>query len=102
MRDTHFLYGIATLGVVSIVAIFVGLATGTFPTSSSRDVSVTGSDLTTPAKKACDCCSERSPEAMSALRERLTSLRQQRLAAQKAVELIRQYGVVEMRFFNSF
>ncbi len=93
MKDTHFLYSIATLAIGSIIAIFVGLATGSLPTSIQREVPAVLATI--PAKKDCDCCNEMTAEEVGASRERITSLKKQRLAYQKASELIQQYGLKE-------
>ena len=93
MKDTHFLYSIATLAIGSILAIFVCLATGSLPTSTPREAS--DAIATTPAKKDCDCCSEITSEDLAASRERLASLRKQRQAYAKATELVKQYGLEE-------
>ena len=96
MKDTYFLYSVATLAIGSILAIFVSLATGTLPKSTPRDGRVAPAVLlTTPAKKDCDCCNEMTAEELAASRERIASLKQQRLAYQKATELIKQYGLEE-------
>lgn len=93
MKDTSFLYSVATLAIGSILAIFVSLSTGTLPTSTPREASAA---FSTPLiKKDCDCCRERTPEKLAASRERLASLRKQRLAYQKASQLIQQYGLEE-------
>ena len=100
MKDTHFLYSVATLAIGSLLSIFVSLATGTLPTSTPREArGASAARETTPAKntvkKDCDCCRERTPEELAASQERLASLRKQRLAYQKASELLKQYGFEE-------
>ena len=96
MKDTYFLYSIATLAIGSILAIFVSLATGTLPKLTPRDGRVAPAVfLTTPAKKDCDCCNEMTAEEVAASRERIASLKKQRLAYQRASELIQQYGLKE-------
>lgn len=92
MKDTHFLYSIATLAIGSLLAIFVSLATGTLPTSTPREASAS---LSTPAPKDCACCGEMTAEELAASRESLASLKKQRLAYQKASELLKQYGLEE-------
>ena len=93
MKDTHFLYSIATLAVGSILAIFISFATGTLPTATPREASAVRA--TTPTKKDCDCCAEMTPEELVASREQLAALREQRAAYQKATELIKQHGLEE-------
>ena len=94
MKDTHFLYSIATLAIGSILAIFVGLATGTLPTSTPREASAALATRTSE-KKDCNCCSKVSAENLAASQERIVPLKTQRLAYQKASELIQQYGLEE-------
>ena len=96
MKDTHFLYSLATLAIGSILAIFVSLATGTLPKSTPREVRVAPAAFSTPPiNKGCDCCGEMTPEELAASRERIASLKKQRLAYQKATELLKQYGLEE-------
>ena len=96
MKDTHFLYSIATLAIGSILAIFVGLATGSLPTSIPREArEVSDAIATTPTKKDCDCCSKMSPQRLTAFRKRTEARRQQRTAYKKATELVKQYGFEE-------
>lgn len=104
MKDTHFLYSVATLAVGSILAIFVGLATGMLPKSPLREVRVSSAVLaTTPAKKDCDCCSKMTPQESAAFRQRNETLKKQRAAYQKATELLKQYGLKEgMRRIKEF
>ena len=89
MKDTHFLYSIATLAIGSILAIFVGLATGTLPTATPRNASAA------LAKKDCSCCTEMTAAEKKAYRERAEKLHKQRAAYQNAVKLIRQHGRTE-------
>ncbi|MYH83653.1 hypothetical protein F4141_23475 [Candidatus Poribacteria bacterium] len=67
----HFLYSIATLAIGSILAIFVGLATGFLPTSIPRKASVIRA---TPPQKDCDCCRQMTPQELAASREQLAAL----------------------------
>lgn len=93
MKDTRFLYSIATLAIGSILAIFVGFATGTLPKSAHQDMRVAPATFaTTPAKKDCDCCSKMTPEALATFRKRSEALQEQRVTYQKAAKLITQYG----------
>ena len=69
MKDTHFLYSVATLAIGSILAIFVGLATGSLPTSIPREASAV--IATTSITKDCNCCSDMSAEDLAASREQL-------------------------------
>ena len=95
MKDTHFLYSIATLAIGSILAIFVSLATGTLPKSTPREARETSAVPKTPGKKGCDCCSEMTPQELAAFRQRNEAVREQRAAYQKATELLKQYGLDE-------
>ena len=90
MKDTHFLYSIATLAIGSILAIFVSLVTGTLPTSTPREAS--GNFATTQAKKNCQCCTGMTEAEKKAHRERAEKLQKQRQAYQKAVKLILKHG----------
>ncbi|MYB92658.1 hypothetical protein F4167_10995 [Candidatus Poribacteria bacterium] len=90
MKDTHFLYSIATLAIGSILAIFVSLATGTLPTSTPRSASA--DFATTPAKKDCECCTGMTEAEKKAYRERTEKLQKQRQTYQKAVKLILKHG----------
>ena len=93
MKDTRFLYSIATLAIGSILSIFVGLATGMLPKSVPRCVRVAPATFgTTLAKKDCDCCSKMSPQELAAFRMRSEALKKRRVAYQKAAKLIAQYG----------
>ena len=92
MKDTHFLYSIATLAVGSILAIFVSLATGTLPTSTPREASA-ALTTTTSRKKDCGCCPEMTAQELAAFQEQITPLREQRVAYQKATELLKQHGL---------
>ena len=96
MKDTHFLYSIATLAIGSLLAIFVSFATGTLPKSPLREVRVSPTTLATaPAPKNCECCGKVTAEELKASRESLAAVRKQRLAYQKASQLIQQYGIEE-------
>ena len=76
MKDTHFLYSIATLAIGSIIAIFVSYATNTLPTHTPRNS--TAAIATTQELRAFKQRNEKTPK--------------QRQAYQKAAELITQYG----------
>lgn len=60
-RDTHFLYVIAILALVGISAVFVGYATDTLPKNTTKKVSMSTYEGTTPLvnKDPCGCCAER-------------------------------------------
>ena len=90
MKDTHFLYSIATLAIGSIIAIFVSYATDTLPTQTLRNS--TAAIATTPAAKNCSCCSEMTPQESRAFKQRNEKIRKRRQAYLKAAELITQYG----------
>lgn len=90
MKDTDFLYTVATLGLGSILAIFVCFGTGTLPTSTPRGA---GAVSTTPAvKKKCGCCAKVTPEVLAERRRQNRALREKRQAYEKATQLITQYG----------
>lgn len=97
MKDTNFLYSIATLAIGSLLSIFISFATGTLPTSTPREASAARLTVSakTTVKKDCDCCREITLEELAASRERLATVRKQRLAYQKASQLIQQYGFEE-------
>lgn len=93
MKDTSFLYSVATLAIGSIFSIFISLATGTLPISTPREAAALAK--TTPIKKDCNCCHQTTPQELAASREQLAALRKQRVAYQKAAELLKQYGLEE-------
>ena len=93
MKDTHFLYSIATLAVGSILAIFASYATDTLPKQTPRTLSP--AIATTPIKKDCDCCRQMTPQELAASREQLAALRKQWQAYAKANELLKQHGIKE-------
>ena len=90
MKDTHFLYSIATLAIGSIIAIFVSYATDTLPMHTPRNL--TAAITTTPATKNCACCTKMTPQESRTFKQRNEKIRKQRQAYQKAAELITQYG----------
>lgn len=92
MKDTHFLYSIATLAIGSIFAIFVSYAAGTLPTMTPQETSPT--IATTPAMKSCGCC-VKTPQELKARLQRNEALRKQWRTYRKAAELIKQYGLTE-------
>ena len=91
MKDTRFLYSIATLALGSIIAIFASYATNTLPTSTPRHSSSVVI-AATPAKKNCGCCPQMIPQELKTFRERNEKLRKQRQTYQKVAKLIIQYG----------
>ena len=80
MKDTHFLYGIAILAVVGILACFIGYATNTLPMHAPRQLSTTTPAVTDTAAvktKGCGCCAER----IAKFRQRMEKLRKREKAA---------------------
>ena len=69
MKDTHFLYVVATLFVIGISACFIGYATDTLPKHMPRQITTTSvtaidtvqtaTDISVQLKKDCHCCAER-------------------------------------------
>ena len=93
MKDTHFLYSIATLAIGSIITIFVSYATNTLPTHTPRNS--IAAIATTPATKKCGCCTKMTPQdlkELKAFKQRNEKIRKQRQAYLKAAEFITQYG----------
>ena len=86
MKDTHFLYSIATFGLGSVIAIFVGCITNTLPMHTQRYSAPTL--VRTPAKKKCVCCTQRTPQEKQ-------EFIKQRKRYKRATTLIRQYGLEE-------
>ena len=93
MKDTHFLYSIATLAIGSILVIFVSYATDSLPIATSRHS--TAAIATPAAKKNCGCCAKMSPQELKTLQQRNEELRKQRTAYKKATELLKQHGLEE-------
>lgn len=93
MKDTHFLYSIATLAIGSIIAIFVSYATDTLPTHTPRNLTATVA--TTPAAKNCSCCAKMTPQELRAFQQRNEEFRKHRQAYKKATELLKQHGLEE-------
>ena len=93
MKDTHFLYSIATLALGSILTIFASYATDTLP----RHTPHTSSPMiaTTPVAKSCGCCSKITLQELKASQRRNEALRKQRQAYAKATELLKQHGIKE-------
>ena len=88
MKKTHFLYGIAVLTAVGILASFMGYATKTYPTRVPEEQALeettitTRAETTTPAekKKSCSCCADR----IARLREQHRKLRARGQSVQRA------------------
>lgn len=93
MKDTHFLYSIATLALGSIIAIFASYATDTLPMHTPRTPSVV--IATTPVAKNCSCCKKITAQELKAFRQHNEALRKQRQAYTKATELLKQHGIKE-------
>ena len=93
MKDTHFLYSIATLAIGSIIAIFVSYTTGSLPKPTPRGAAP--STVTTPAAKKCGCCAEITPQELKARRQQNEALRKKWQAYIKATELLKKYGLQE-------
>ena len=93
MKETHFLYSIATLAVGSILVIFASYATDTLPKQTQRKPSPV--IATTPVAKNCGCCREITAQELKAFRQRNEALRKQRQAYAKATELLKQHGIKE-------
>ena len=93
MKDTHFLYSIATLAIGSIIAIFVSYATDTLPMHTSRNSTV--AIAKTSATKNCSCCAKMTPQELRAFQQRNEKLRKQEQTYRKATELLKQYGLEE-------
>ena len=70
MKDTHFLYGVAILAVVGIIAVFVAYATDTLPTYTPKTVPMSTTQLTRE-KKGCGCCSEKRDEALKKIEKQI-------------------------------
>lgn len=93
MKDTHFLYSIATLTLGSIIAIFVGYGTNTLPMHTPRH---SRPILTrTPTLKDCSCCVKLTPQELTASRQHIEKLRRQQQDYKRATELLKQYGAKE-------
>ena len=96
MKDTHFLYSIATLALGSIIAIFASYATDTLPMHTPRTPSLM--IATTPVVKTCSCCQKITAQESKSFRQRNEALRKQRQAYTKATELLEQHDIKdEMR-----
>ncbi len=93
MKDTHFLYSIATLTLGSIIAIFASYATDTLPTETSRTPLPV--IATTPMAKNCGCCPKITAQNLKTFQQRNEALRKQRQAYTKATELLEQHGIKE-------
>lgn len=93
MKDTHFLYSIATLALGSIIAIFVSYATNTLPTHGQRDS--TPAIATTSETKNCGCCTKITPQELKALRQRSEKLREHMKAYKHASDILKQFGIEE-------
>ena len=93
MKDTHFLYSIATLALGSILAIFASYATDTLPMHTPRVPSPV--IATTPVGKNCGCCQKITAQELKAFRQRNEALRKHRQAYAKATELLKQHGIKE-------
>jgi len=59
MKDTHFLYGIATFTLVGIFTGFIGYATDMLPTHTPRQQGPVETTTTVVNKKSCSCCEDR-------------------------------------------
>lgn len=65
MKDTHFLYGIATFALLAILAAFIAYATGTLPTHTPQQhvpvetVVPAATPTTVVTEKSCGCCAKR-------------------------------------------
>ena len=86
MKDTHFLYSIATLGLGSIIAIFVGYVTNTLPMHTQGYAAPPV--VRTPAKKECSCCTQITSQEKQ-------EFRKQRKRYKHAITLLKQYGLEE-------
>lgn len=93
MKDTHFLYSIATIALGSIIAIFVSYGTNALPTATRR--AVTSAISTTLVTKSCSCCAKVVPQELETFQQRNEEVRKQRQAYVKATELLQQYGLQE-------
>lgn len=93
MKDTHFLYSIATLALGSIIAIFASYATDTLPMHTQHTPSLM--ITTAPVAKNCSCCKKITAQELKAFRQRNETLRKQRQAYAKATELLKQHGIKE-------
>lgn len=93
MKDTHFLYSIATLAFGSIFAIFASYATDTLPRHTPR--TPTPVIAATLVAKDCGCCSKITAQDLKTFRQRNEALRKQRQAYAKATELLKQHGIKE-------
>ena len=80
MKDTHFLYIVGILAVVSISVVFVGYATDTLPTNTPRQAAITPADnITIKAEGGCNCCKER----LAKFREFMEMRKRKKAAAQQ-------------------
>ena len=86
MKDTHFLYSIATLGLGSIIAIFVGYVTNTLPMHTQGYAAPPV--VRTPVKKECSCCTQITSQEKQ-------EFRKQRKRYKHATTLLKQYGLEE-------
>ena len=61
MKDTRFLYGVAILAVISILAcLVIGYATDTFTMHRPKQaLGTTTTPKATVKKKNCECCDEK-------------------------------------------
>lgn len=84
MKDSHFLYSIATLALGSIIAIFVGYITNTLPMHTPRD---SAPAIAIPLeRKSCGCCTQMTPQEMHEFRKRHKKYKQ-------VTTLLTQYGL---------
>ncbi len=107
MKDTHFLYSIATLhsaassqslSVMPPVHFQCTHRTSTAVIAPAPAVFGLRADRHSPAKTAsknCGYCAERSPQELAAFRQRHEKLQKQATAYRKPAELIKQYGLEE-------
>ena len=93
MKETHFLFSIATLAVGSILAVFASYATDTLPKHTPREFSPV--IATPPVAKNCGCCQKITAQELKAFRESSEALRKRRQAYTKATELLKQHGIKE-------
>ena len=93
MKETHFLYSIATIAFGSIIAIFVSYATNTLPTATLHTVPRAISTI--PAKKDCGCCAKVTLRELETFQQLNEELRKRRDAYIKVTELLQQYGLQE-------
>lgn len=89
MRDTHFLYGIATFALLAMLAGLIIYATDSLPTHTPQQqapmetVVPLSTASTTGTKKSCGCCAERRER----LQKRIREARERRKAAQQTVNV---------------